>query len=144
MSMPLTFTTLGPVLLHIYDFDFWAAIYLPDVMRYETDTPCIIALPATDAEAEVESLHQMCLNYGFKNWLNDRWQEPGDRNDSPLQTLYAIDGRTDLRETILDHLEGYCGSRPVRVGNAASHQLQLDIYGELMDAAYLHNKHAEP
>jgi GH15 family glucan-1,4-alpha-glucosidase len=81
---------------------------------------------------------------GFKNWLNDRWQDPGDRNDSPLQTLYAIDGRADLKETILDHLEGYRGSRPVRIGNAASQQLQLDIYGELMDAIYLHNKYAEP
>jgi GH15 family glucan-1,4-alpha-glucosidase len=81
---------------------------------------------------------------GFKDWLKDRWQEPTGNVDSPLQPLYGIDGRSDLSETILDHLEGYRGSRPVRIGNAASKQLQLDIYGELMDAAYLHNKYAEP
>jgi GH15 family glucan-1,4-alpha-glucosidase len=58
--------------------------------------------------------------------------------------MYGIDGRTELTEETLDHLEGYRGSRPVRIGNAAHEQLQLDIYGELLDAVYLHNKYVEP
>jgi GH15 family glucan-1,4-alpha-glucosidase len=65
-------------------------------------------------------------------------------NDSPLQIMYGIDGRTELVEETLDHLEGYMGSKPVRVGNDAYRQLQLDIYGELLDAAYLFNKYGTP
>lgn len=52
--------------------------------------------------------------------------------------MYGIDGRTDLQEQILPHLEGYMGSGPVRVGNGAAQQIQLDIYGEVLDTAYLH------
>jgi GH15 family glucan-1,4-alpha-glucosidase len=51
--------------------------------------------------------------------------------------MYGIDGRTELPEETLDHLEGYAGSAPVRIGNGAAHQLQLDIYGEILDAAYI-------
>jgi GH15 family glucan-1,4-alpha-glucosidase len=80
----------------------------------------------------------------FRDWLKDRWQEEGDGWGGPLQLMYSIDGRTELTEETLDHLEGYRGSRPVRIGNGASRQLQLDIYGELMDAVYLHNKYVEP
>jgi pentatricopeptide repeat protein len=58
--------------------------------------------------------------------------------------MYGIDGRHALPEEHLDHLDGYRGSRPVRVGNAACKQLQLDIYGELMDSIYLYNKYASP
>jgi GH15 family glucan-1,4-alpha-glucosidase len=64
--------------------------------------------------------------------------------DGSLQIMYGIDGRHDLTEEILDHLDGYMGSRPVRIGNGAYNQLQLDIYGELMDALYLFNKHVRP
>ena len=78
----------------------------------------------------------------FMRWIEQRCREldgPG-----PLGIMYGIDGRTTLSEEVLDHLEGYRGSRPVRIGNAAFGQLQLDIYGELMDAVYLHNKYATP
>ncbi|HVD03992.1 MAG TPA: glycoside hydrolase family 15 protein [Candidatus Dormibacteraeota bacterium] len=54
------------------------------------------------------------------------------------QTMYGIDGRTDLPEVELSHLEGYQGSKPVRIGNGAADQLQLDIYGETLDSVYLH------
>jgi len=62
----------------------------------------------------------------------------------PLQVLYGIDGRMDIGEAVLDHLDGYMGSRPVRIGNGAHTQLQLDIYGELMDGVYLFNKYGVP
>jgi GH15 family glucan-1,4-alpha-glucosidase len=64
--------------------------------------------------------------------------------DGSLQIMYGIDGRERLTEEILDHLEGYRGSRPVRVGNGAYRQRQLDIYGELLDGFYLFNKYAQP
>ncbi|OAI51319.1 glucoamylase [Planctomycetaceae bacterium SCGC AG-212-F19] len=80
----------------------------------------------------------------FMDWLKDRWQDPDSRGSGPFQLMYGIDGRADLTEQSFEHLEGYRGSRPVRVGNAAHQQLQLDIYGELMDAVYLHNKYVEP
>ncbi len=64
--------------------------------------------------------------------------------DGALQTVYGIDGRHVLTEETLDHWEGYKGSSPVRIGNDAYRQLQLDIYGELMDSLYLYNKYGTP
>jgi GH15 family glucan-1,4-alpha-glucosidase len=78
----------------------------------------------------------------FMGWLEDRSHNP--KPDGALQLMYGIDGRTDLTEETLDHLDGYRGSRPVRIGNGAYDQLQLDIYGELMDAVYLYNKYGDP
>ena len=54
-----------------------------------------------------------------------------------IQIMYGIDGETALKERTLDHLEGYCGSRPVRVGNDAYKQRQIDVYGEILDWALL-------
>jgi GH15 family glucan-1,4-alpha-glucosidase len=62
----------------------------------------------------------------------------------PMQVMYGIDGRTDLTERELPNLAGHLGSRPVRIGNAAADQLQLDIYGELMDSVYLYDDWHEP
>lgn len=64
--------------------------------------------------------------------------------DGSLQIMYGIDGRKDLTEETLDHLDGYLGSKPVRTGNGAYAQLQLDIYGELIDSAYLFDKYGSP
>lgn len=77
-----------------------------------------------------------------------RWLDARARNESeapgPLQIVYGIDGRTDLTEQLLDHLDGYKGSRPVRIGNGAYQHLQLDIYGELLDSVYLCDKYVVP
>ncbi|MBZ0297437.1 MAG: glycoside hydrolase family 15 protein [Anaerolineae bacterium] len=75
----------------------------------------------------------------FMDWLYERTYELGP--DDPMQPLYGIDGRHVIHEETLDHLEGYMGSRPVRVGNAAYKQFQLDIYGAVMDSVYLYNKY---
>lgn len=80
----------------------------------------------------------------FMEWLAARWKEHRSHCDAPLQLMYAVDGRADLTEYELPHLDGYMGSKPVRIGNGAHGQLQLDVYGELMDAVYLHNKYARP
>ena len=80
----------------------------------------------------------------FLEWLQARIRQAAERESGPLQIMYGIDGRDDLPEEQLLHLEGYMGSAPVRVGNAAATQLQLDVYGELMDALYLCNKHGLP
>jgi GH15 family glucan-1,4-alpha-glucosidase len=78
----------------------------------------------------------------FMQWVEKRCNDIGDAGN--LSLMYGIDGRKDLFEVELDHLEGYKNSKPVRIGNAAFNQLQLDIYGELLDAVYLFDKYAEP
>jgi GH15 family glucan-1,4-alpha-glucosidase len=78
----------------------------------------------------------------FMQWLEGRTAELNP--DGSLQVMYGIDGRHQLTEEILEHLEGYRGSSPVHIGNNAYKQLQLDIYGELMDSVYLYNKYGTP
>jgi GH15 family glucan-1,4-alpha-glucosidase len=78
----------------------------------------------------------------FTRWVMARVDEL--EPDGSLQIMYGIDGRHALPEETLPHLEGYMGSRPVRIGNAAYTHLQLDIYGELMDAVYLYDKYGSP
>jgi len=79
----------------------------------------------------------------FMDWLTLRFRDCRNGESGPLQIMYGIDGRSELPEEVLD-LEGYRGSAPVRIGNAAAGQLQLDIYGELIDSVYLYNKHGTP
>ena len=68
------------------------------------------------------------------DWLRARVEEGKSGVSGPLSIMYRVDGSSDLTETTLDHLDGYRGSRPVRVGNGASDQLQLDIYGEALNS----------
>ncbi len=77
----------------------------------------------------------------FIKWVVERSAE---EDSGYLQIMYGIDGRHKLTETTLDHLDGYMGSSPVRIGNGAYDQLQLDIYGELIDSVYLYDKHVRP
>jgi len=78
----------------------------------------------------------------FMDYLEARSHELNP--DGSLQVMYGIDGRHDLEEEILSHLDGYRGSKPVRIGNGAYKQRQMDIYGELMDSVYLFNKYRSP
>ncbi|GEN11391.1 Glucoamylase (glucan-1,4-alpha-glucosidase), GH15 family [Myxococcus fulvus] len=77
----------------------------------------------------------------FMRWVEARCAEHGD---GPLPLMFSLDGSPVPQEEELTHLEGYGGAKPVRIGNAAADQLQLDIYGELMDSVYLSNKYAAP
>ncbi|MCH9608774.1 MAG: Trehalase [Chlamydiales bacterium] len=75
-----------------------------------------------------------------------KWMEkhcPDIRKPGELGLMYSIRGNKFLEEFELSHFEGYMKSKPVRVGNAAYDQLQLDIYGELIDSIYLYNKYGE-
>lgn len=75
----------------------------------------------------------------FRTWMSERVRESD--GSGILRIMYALDGSETDDETELDHLAGHGGARPVRIGNAAHHQTQLDIYGELMDNVYLTNKY---
>jgi GH15 family glucan-1,4-alpha-glucosidase len=79
---------------------------------------------------------------GFMRWMMARCSEL--EPDGSLQIMYRIDGGHKLPEEVLPHFEGYMGSGPVRIGNAAFDHLQLDIYGELMDSVYLYDKYGSP
>ena len=79
----------------------------------------------------------------FLAWMGQRLREANELG-RPLQIMYRVDGSPDLHEEVLEHLEGYRGSRPVRIGNGAYDQLQLDIFGEAMDSVYLGDQHNIP
>ncbi|MET9789498.1 glycoside hydrolase family 15 protein [Streptomyces canus] len=96
---------------------------------------CVYALLRLGFTSEAEQ---------FMDFLIRHVSPDGHGHSGPLQIMYGIDGRTDLTERELGHLEGHQGSAPVRVGNAAADQLQLDIYGALIDSIYLYDKWAKP
>lgn len=83
----------------------------------------------------------------FTDWLTDRLANCAarctDADRPPLSPLYDLDGNDDLTEETLDHWDGWADSRPVRIGNAASAQMQLDIYGELIDSVYIADKQSD-
>jgi GH15 family glucan-1,4-alpha-glucosidase len=74
-------------------------------------------------------------------WLAARVHEQVGGKGGPLNIMYRVDGSSDLTEEVLSHWEGYKGSSPVRIGNGAADQLQLDIYGEAIDSLYFANQH---
>jgi GH15 family glucan-1,4-alpha-glucosidase len=78
----------------------------------------------------------------YMRWLRGRVSDCSDQ-PAKINILYGIDGRQELPEAQLTHLRGHGGATPVRIGNEAFDQVQLDIYGELMDAVYLVNKYGE-
>jgi GH15 family glucan-1,4-alpha-glucosidase len=100
----------------------------------------------TEAECFIKFLEKKCRDSIDPNLLNEELMDGTKVQETPpLKPLYPIDGNNELlKEEILDHLEGYKQSKPVRIGNAASNQLQLDIYGELLDSIYLYNKYCKP
>ena len=73
----------------------------------------------------------------FIEWVGHRVSEHVGKDSGPLKIMYRVDGSSDLVEETLEHFEGYMGSRPVRIGNGAADQLQLDIYGEAMNSIAL-------
>ncbi|KAK1980316.1 family 15 glycosyl hydrolase [Colletotrichum cereale] len=79
----------------------------------------------------------------YMNFISERFiKSRGPNGELPI--MFTIRGETDIPEVELDHLEGYRGSKPVRIGNGAAYHQQFDIYGELMDGIYLYNKYGKP
>jgi GH15 family glucan-1,4-alpha-glucosidase len=96
---------------------------------------CLYALVRLGFSGEIQS---------YTRWLRQRLMDglKEEGEDGPLRVVYRPDGSNHLEEIELTHLSGYRQSRPVRIGNRAAEQLQLDIYGEIMDAVYLSNKYS--
>jgi GH15 family glucan-1,4-alpha-glucosidase len=90
-----------------------------------------------DATFTLQALHYLNLDWEadeFMQFIADL----ETNEDGALQIMYGIDGRRDLTESTLDHLSGYAGARPVRVGNGAFDQRQNDVYGAALDSIHLH------
>lgn len=80
----------------------------------------------------------------FTEWLGDRVQEAAGPGEHPLKIMYRVDGSSDLAEQTLGHWEGYRSSAPVRVGNGAADQLQLDIYGSALECLHFADQRGLP
>jgi alpha,alpha-trehalase len=95
-----------------------------------------------DSTFTLQALHFMNLDWEadeFMQFVADL--EPNQ--DGALQIMYGIDGRRDLTESTLDHLSGYAGARPVRVGNGAFDQRQNDVFGAVLDSILLHTRRSQ-
>jgi alpha,alpha-trehalase len=96
-----------------------------------------------DATFTLWALHTLSLDYeatDFMGWMTDVYKENVREGRRGLQIMYGIGGEKDLDESTLDHLSGYGGASPVRIGNAAYSQRQNDVYGALLDSVYIHVK----
>jgi GH15 family glucan-1,4-alpha-glucosidase len=96
-----------------------------------------------DASFTVYSLNRLGYReegMAFARWVSDRARQ---QHSGALKVMYAVDGKKVPGERNLAGFAGYADSRPVRIGNQAAKQLQLDIYGALLDAIYLNNKYGE-
>ncbi|HPL64633.1 MAG TPA: glycoside hydrolase family 15 protein [Syntrophales bacterium] len=145
--------------------DEWAGEFYPHLIRSElvlklminADTGAMAAAPTTSLPETIGGVRNWDYRYA---WIRDSFQAAqalvslghkreavelldwmervagGSGRDRAPQIMYSLHGGTDLTEKELEHLEGYRCSRPVRIGNGAAEQLQLEIYGELMDTAY--------
>ncbi|MDX5437157.1 MAG: glycoside hydrolase family 15 protein, partial [Pontibacter sp.] len=78
----------------------------------------------------------------FVDWVDRQCDDVGSAGH--LRLMYTLAGKLELEEVCLNHLSGYKGSKPVRIGNGAYDQVQLDIYGELLDSVYLYDKYGAP
>jgi GH15 family glucan-1,4-alpha-glucosidase len=92
-----------------------------------------------DASFTLWALHALGLNWEADDFI--QYVADMERNeDGSLQIMYGIKGQKDLSESTLDHLKGYEGARPVRIGNGAFDQRQNDVFGAVLDSVYLHSK----
>ena len=96
-----------------------------------------------DSTFTLWALHTLGFDYeatDFMGWMTDIYRENIVRDHRALQIMYGIRGEPDLTEKTLEHLGGYEGAKPVRIGNAAYSQRQNDVYGALLDSVYIHAK----